>query len=261
MDIFTDEKLPDSYAICLVGHGSQDPEANQQFLILWQKLREQNFCPVTEGGFLQFAKPTVAEALSACHRNGINNIIILPGILFSGEHTQKDIPSITRAAFRDHPEINLFFCEPLATRPEVMRVCQERIEESEKVSPKSISRPETLLMAVGHGSRDTDCNSQVEKNLSQLGEKLGFGKTVICLAGTSQHSLENLQENFNPQEFRRVVLLPFFLFTGVWVKRVHGLAEIFQEKYPDIEFLKAPCLGHHDMIVEALIQRAREKIL
>ena len=259
MAIFTDDKLPDSYALCLLGHGSRDPEGNQQFLTLWQKLRERNFCHITEGGFLDFAKPTATEALSACHQNSIKNIIVIPGILFSGEHTQKDIPKTIGEAFRDHPEINLIFSEPLAMQPEVMEVCQGRIEEGEKLSSKSIPRAETLLMIVGHGSRDKDFNAQVEKKLSWLGEELGFSKTVICFAGTSQYSLED--EKFKPQEFRRVILFPFFLFTGVWVKRVHALTETLQKKYPDTEFLKAPCLSHHNLIVDALIQRARKSVL
>ncbi len=260
MGIFTDDKLPDSYALCLLGHGSRDPEGIEEFLILWKKLRERNFCQITEAGFLEFSKPTVAEALSTCQSNGIKNIIILPSILFSGEHTQRDIPDTIREVCRDHPEINLIFSEPLGTQPEIIEVCQVRIKEGEKLSQKSILRSETLLMIVGHGSRDTDFNSQVDKNLFQLGEKLGFGKTIICFAGTSQHSLEDMQEKFDPQGFHRVILLPFFLFTGVWVKRVHGLADTFQKKYPDIEFLKAPCLKHHDIIVNTLIQRARKSV-
>ncbi len=260
MDIFTDDRLPDSYALCLLGHGSRDPEGIEEFLILWKKLRERNFCQITAGGFLEFAEPTVAEAMSTCHCNDIKNIIILPSILFSGEHTQKGIPGIVREIFRDHPEINLIFAEPLGTQPEIMEVCQARIEEGEKSQKKSILRSETLLMIVGHGSRDTDFNSQVERNLSRLGTKLGFGKTVICFAGASEHSLEDMQEKFSPQGFHRVILLPFFLFTGFWVKHVHALADTFQKKHPNIEFLKATCLKHHDMIVDALIQRARKSV-
>lgn len=258
MNIFTDGRH--SYAICLIGHGSRNPEGTQEFLTLCEKLRDKKICEIVECGFLEFARPTAAEALSACCRDGIKNIIILPGILFSGEHTQRDVPDTAGEVFRDRPEINLVFAEPLATQPEVMKACQKRIEEREKISPKSISRSETLLMTIGHGSRDTDFNSQVENNLSRLGEKLGFGKTLTFLAGSPLHSLEDMQEKFNPQGFRRVMLLPFFLFTGVWVKRVHALADTFQKKYLDTEFLKASCLNHHDLIVEALIQRARQSV-
>jgi precorrin-8X/cobalt-precorrin-8 methylmutase len=260
MDIFTGERLPDSCAICLLGHGSRDPDGTQEFLALWKKLRERNFCQITEGGFLEFAKPTISEALSACHRHGIKNIIILPSILFSGKHTQKDIPKIANEMFQGLPEINLIFAEPLAPQPELMEVCRKRIEQGESGSQEPISRSETLLMTVAHGSRNTDFNTQVEKNLSRLGKKLGFGKTLTCFAGNSQHFLADMQNKFTSQKFRRVILLPFFLFTGVWVKRVHSLADTFQGKYPDIEFLKIPHLGYHDLIVEALIQRVREKV-
>ena len=60
MNNFADDRH--SYALCLIGHGSRDPEGIQEFLILWEKLRERKFCRTTECGFLEFAKPTVAEA-------------------------------------------------------------------------------------------------------------------------------------------------------------------------------------------------------
>ena len=260
MDNFADNRLPDSYAICFIGHGSRDPEGIQEFLALWQKLRERKICRTMEYGFLEFAKPTVSEALSACHLDGIEHIIILPGILLPGEHTQRDIPNAIGNVFRDHPEINIHFAAPLGTQPQVMEVCRERIEEAENFSKKFISPPETLLMTVVHGSHDTDCNSQVEKNFHLFGKKMGFGKSVTHFAGTSQHSLEDTLGKFMPQEFRHVILMPFFLFTGVWVKRVHALADTFQEKHPNTEFLKAPCLKHHEWIVDALIHQARESI-
>ena len=260
MDIFTEDKLPNSYAICLIGHGSRDLEAVQEFLTLSQKLHKKKFCKIVEPGFLELAKPTAAVGLSACQQNDVKNIIILPGILFSGEHTQRDIPRTASEVFQNKPETNLIFAKPLATHPKVIEACQKRIEGGENNSPKSISRPETLLITIGHGSRDTDFNSEVKKMLTQLGKKMGFGKTIAFFAETSQSSLEDLQNKFAQGEFRRVILMPFFLFSGVWVKRIHTLAETFQSKYPDTEIIKTSCLSHHDSIVEALIQRARESV-
>ena len=260
MNNFKDGRLPDSYAICLIGHGSRDPEGNREFMILGKKLQETKFCPTTEFGFLEFAEPTVAEALSACHRNNIENIIILPGILLPGEHTQRDIPNAISKVFGNRPEINLLFAQPLGTEFKIMEVCREHVEEAENLSKKFISPHETLLMTVIHGSHDTDCSLQVEKSFHLFGKKMGFARAVTHFAGTSQHSLEESLEQFIPQGFHRVILLPFFLLPGVWVKRVHTLADEFQEKYPEIEFLKASCLKNHELIVDTLIQRARESI-
>ena len=127
MDIFTDDRLPDSYVICLIGHGSRDPEGAQDFLTLSQKLCERKFCHIVESGFLEFENPNITEALSACQRNGVKNIIILPGILFSGKHTQRDVSHIASAVFRNHPEINLIFAEPLVTQPKVIEASRKLI--------------------------------------------------------------------------------------------------------------------------------------
>ena len=57
MNNFKDDRLPDSYAICLIGHGSRDPEGIQEFMTLWQKLRERKFCHTTEYGFWDLPNP------------------------------------------------------------------------------------------------------------------------------------------------------------------------------------------------------------
>ena len=115
-------------------------------------------------------------------------------------------------------------------------------------------------MTIGHGSRDTGFNSKVEKNLSQLGDNMGFGKTLSDFAGSSQHYIEDMQKKLKPQRFRRVILFLFFLFSGVWVKRVHALADTLQGKYSGTEILKTSCLSHHALIIDALIQRVRESV-
>ncbi|MZH41071.1 MAG: sirohydrochlorin chelatase [Nitrospinae bacterium] len=250
-----------SYAICLIGHGSRNQEATQEFQTLLHKIRDKRICPNTQGGFLEFAKPTVTEALSACLNTGLKNIIILPGILFSGKHTETDIPNSAFEILQNYPETNLIFSNPLETHPEVMQACKSRIQEAEITSTKSIPRSETLLITIGHGSKNTNCNLKVKNEISNLGEKLGFAKTLIFFSGINNNSLDDLQESFIPHGFNRVIIFPFFLFSGVWVKRVHTLADEFQLKYQDTEFLKASCLSHHDKIVEALVQRAKEKAL
>ncbi len=257
----TSKKNKDSYAICLIGHGSRNQEGTQEFQTLLHKIRDTKIFEITQGGFLEFAKPTVAEALSACLSNEVKNIIILPGILFHGKHTETDIPNSVSEILREYPEVNLIYSSPLETQPEVMEACKSRIEEAEKLSTKSISRSETLLMTIGHGSQNTRCNLKVEKELSMLGEKMGFGKTLIFFSGFSKNFPEDLQERFIPHGFNRVILFPFFLFSGVWVNRVHTLSDVLQLKYPDTEFLTTSCLSHHGKIVEALVQRAKEKLL
>jgi sirohydrochlorin ferrochelatase len=100
----------------------------------------------------------------------------------------------------------------LQPNPKVIEASQKRIEEEEKNSPESFSRSETLLMTIGHGIRDTGFNSKVEKTLSQLGNNMGLGKTLTGFAGSSQLLIEDMQAKFKPQQFRRVILFPFFYF-------------------------------------------------
>lgn len=61
--------------------------------------------------------------------------------------------------------------------------------------------------------------------------------------------------------YRRVVVFPYFLFTGVLVKRIYDAVDEAQALYPDIEFLKAPYLSDHPLVVDTFLDRVQEMLV
>ena len=58
--------------------------------------------------------------------------------------------------------------------------------------------------------------------------------------------------------FRRIVVFPYFLFTGILVKRIYHYTGVVAERHPDIEFLKAPYLNDHPLVLDTFAERVRE---
>jgi precorrin-8X/cobalt-precorrin-8 methylmutase len=53
---------------------------------------------------------------------------------------------------------------------------------------------------------------------------------------------------------------PFFLFTGILVKRIYSAVNALAVRHPEIEFLKCEYLGIHELLADALLERAEESV-
>ncbi len=58
--------------------------------------------------------------------------------------------------------------------------------------------------------------------------------------------------------YRRIVVFPYFLFTGVLVKRIYDAAEEPQARHPEIEILNAPYLNDQPLVIETFLDRLQE---
>ena len=252
------EALPDDYAICLVGHGTRDNNGVNEFLALSSKLKDREPNRILECGFLELAKPTFEEAIAKCAQGKINNIVVIPALLISASHAKKDIPNRIIKMSRQFPGLNIKYGRPLGINPKILKVCSERIEETEKNSIPNIARSETLLITVAHGSNDPGVNLTTAKIPQTLCENMGFGGFEINFIGTNQPLLSESLEASIKMKFKRIIIFPFFLFNGVLTKRIASIVDDIQRQHPEVELLKTQHLNHHELIIDVFMKRARE---
>ena len=58
--------------------------------------------------------------------------------------------------------------------------------------------------------------------------------------------------------YRRVIVVPDFLCTGVLVKRIYDHTDQVAAAHPEIEFVKAPYLNDHPLVLDAFAARVEE---
>src|SRR5579884_3171899 len=244
-------------AVLFVGHGSRDPEGTQEFCRLVEQFRSTDPERIVEHGFLEFARPVITDAVERCVARGAMTVAVLPGMLMAAGHAKNDIPSEIHEARRRHPDVGFHYGRHLHLHPNIIELCRLRIEEAERAAGPA-ERKDTLLLVVGRGSSDPDANADVAKLARLLGEGLGFGWGAACYIGVTTPLLPEALERCQRMGFRRVIVFPFFLFTGVLEKRIRRQTEEFGRRHPGSEFLCAGYLNVHPLLFDAFAERAEE---
>ena len=250
----------DQFGIVIAGHGSRDPDAVREFEALVELIKLRAPQDVVTHGYLEFATPTIAEAVAANLAGGARQVAIVPGVLLAARHAKNDMPAEMQAAARDYPEIDFHFGAPMNLDPKLLQLAQERIVAAEALSPNTVRRSDTCLVVVGRGTTDPDANGEVAKLARMLEEGLGFGAAYVCYSGTASPLVADGLRSAAKLGYARVVVLPFFLFDGVLVKRIYAAADDLAEREPGLEVLKAGYLGVHPLMADVMIERAREAV-
>jgi sirohydrochlorin cobaltochelatase len=119
---------------------------------------------------------------------------------------------------------------------------------------------ETLLLLVGRGSSDPDANSNIAKVARMLQEGYPTGWAAAAFSGIARPLLEEALPVCERAGFRRIVVQPYFLFTGVLLKRIYAYVEERRRARPDLDILATPHLQTHPLLLKAFAQRAEEAL-
>ena len=249
-----------NYDIVIAGHGSRDPEGVREFERLVQLVQKRACGRRVNHGFLEFARPTIDEAIRANIAAGAVNVAVVPGVLLGATHAKNDIPSEVLALRREFPQTSVHYGAALQLHPLILKLMRERIIEAEAQSTQLLKRSESCLAIVGRGTTDPDANSDVSKLARMLEEGLGFGASFVCYSGTAKPLVADGLKLAVRLGFSRIVVAPFFLFTGILVKRIYSAVDALAARHPGIEFLKCEYLGIHELLADALLERAEESI-
>ena len=248
------------FGIVVAGHGSRDPDGVQEFEQLVKLVKQRASQQLVTHGYLEFASPTIDQAITAQLDAGAQQVVMVPTVLLAASHAKNDMPSELLGFAQAHPNIDFHFGAPLGLHPLLLQVMQERIVAAEAQSPHTVRRDDTCLVLVGRGTTDSDANSEVSKFARMIEEGMGFGTAFVCYSGTAKPLVADGLRAAAQLGYARLIVVPFFLFDGVLVKRIYAAADAIQEREPALEVLKAGYLGVHPYVADVLIARAQEAV-
>jgi len=249
-----------TFGIVVAGHGSRDPDGIQEFEQLVELLKKRAPEHIVSHGYLEFASPTIDQAVITQLDAGAQHVVMVPGVLLAASHAKNDMPSELLTFAQNHPDIDFHFGAPLGLHPLLLQVIQERIVAAEAQSPHTVRRDDTCLVLVGRGTTDPDANGEVSKFARMIEEGMGFGTAFVCYSGTAKPLVADGLRNAALLGYARLIVVPFFLFDGVLVKRIYASADALQEREPGLEVLKAGYLGVHPNVADVIIARAQEAV-
>jgi sirohydrochlorin cobaltochelatase len=245
-------------AVMVCGHGSRDSDAIREFELVAAGIKARLPDYDIETGYLEFARPMIRDGLDALKSRGARRILAVPGMLFAATHVKNDLPWEINSFAADNPGIEVKFGRDLAIDGKLLEAASERIAAAEMAAGPKTARSDSLLVVVGRGTTDPDANSNIAKVARMLWEGMGFGWAEIAFSGVAHPRVGPALERAARLGFARMVVFPYFLFTGILVKRIYGETDEVAAKFPGIEFVKAPYLRDHPRVLDAFADRVAE---
>ncbi|PIE25575.1 MAG: sirohydrochlorin chelatase [Neptuniibacter caesariensis] len=242
------------------GHGSRDKDAEREFGRVAKGLKKRFPDMPVEYGFLEFSAPNIHMGLNALMEQGVEDIYAIPGMLFAATHARNDIPSVLTTYAEKNENVAVHYGKELGLHPAMIEAFQARIYEAVGLNPEQPPENlyDTLLVVVGRGTSDTEANAEVAKLTRIVNENMGFGWADTVYSGVTYPSVGVGLERLLKLGFKKIVVAPYFLFTGRLIKRILGYVDKVAAENPGIEFIQAPYLNDHERVIDAFEIRVRE---
>lgn len=244
--------------IMLCGHGSRDERAVIEFTALAAQMKRRLPQYDVDFGFLEFATPIIRDGLDALRARGNTKILALPGMLFAAGHAKNDIPSVLNRYAAEHPDTEIVYGRDLGIDLKMLRAAGDRIQQALDAAGDDVPRHETALVVVGRGTSDPDANSNIAKVMRMLWEGFGFGWGETAYSGVTFPLVEPSLRQVAKLGYRRVVVFPYFLFTGTLVERIYEHTDLVAAAHPGIAFVKAGYLNDHPLVLEVFEDRLHD---
>lgn len=254
-------QIPEGTGIMVCGHGSRNQNAAREFATVAEGLKARYPDTPVEYGYLEFCNPVISEGLDRLREKGVSRVLAVPGMLFAAGHAKNDIPSVLNTYQAQNQGTVINYGRELGIDLKMIRAAGERIQaalDQANAEHGNVALHDTLLMVVGRGSSDPDANSNVSKVMRMLWEGFGFGWGETCYSGVTFPLVGPGLTHAAKLGYKRIIVFPYFLFTGVLVKRIYSETDTVAANHPQIQFIKASYLSDHPLVLDTFQDRVQE---
>ncbi|WP_379160464.1 precorrin-3B C(17)-methyltransferase [Paenibacillus sp. sgz5001063] len=144
------------------------------------------------------------------------------------------------------------FAHPDSSNQETAAVLSEEKDQ--------ITDEDTIVLVMGRGGSDPDANSDLFKLTRLLWERTSFKSVEACFIAMAKPSLNAGLERCLALGARKIIVLPYLLFTGVLMRQFNETVNGFAAAHPEIEVEAGSYLGTHPLLSDMLIDRIDETV-
>ncbi|GHA78153.1 cobalamin biosynthesis protein CbiX [Streptomyces thermoviolaceus subsp. thermoviolaceus] len=210
------------------------------------------------GGFIELSPPPLGEAVTELVERGVRRFAAVPLMLVSAGHAKGDIPAALAREKARHPGISYTYGRPLGPHPALLRVLERRLEEA--LAGTGEDRSDVTVLLVGRGSTDPDANAEVFKAARLLWEGRGLANVETAFVSLAAPDVPSGLHRCARLGARRIVVLPYFLFTGVLPDRVKQQARDWAAAHPGLDVRTADVIGPEPELLDLVLERYEEAV-
>jgi sirohydrochlorin cobaltochelatase len=247
-------------AVLLMAHGSRDDEARAEYRRIHEALAERLAPTPVVFSVLEFpgddGLPSIQDGWQQCIRAGARHIVALPFFLFPAGHVREDLPAELSAARDAGGWATVDFLPPLGPADDLLQAVAARAEEV------SDGAGETALILVGAGTSDPVANGDLCKAARLLWERFNsrFGLVETAWVSLTRPTVGETIDRCVKLGAKRIAIVPYFLNTGVLLKRIDRRVDEARLLHPLISIVRAGHLGLYPSLLDLIERRAHEAL-
>jgi sirohydrochlorin ferrochelatase len=270
--------------LLVIAHGTRSAAGVAQAWDLVRQVRALDPDPPLAAGFLEFARPSVDEAIDGLVGSGCTTMVAVPLVLLGAGHLKNDGPAALARARQRHPQASFLYARDFGIHPLVLAVAEDRVRSC---LPKVPAGPPAVVL-VGRGSTDPDANADLYKVARLLADRpLGpaNSKTAATLGPTdpattaarapsppplpilepafvslARPSVPEALERCRLLGAQRVAVVPYFLFTGVLADRIATEARAWAATNPGVQVAVGRELAPDARLARLVLERHTETL-
>ena len=180
-NIDSDPQVPSrEIGYLVVGHGTRNRSGQEQVRAVFAQMTQlESRCSLrglpAELAFLELAEPDIPTAVERLFQAGVRQLVVVPVLLFSAGHSQKDIPDAVESAANQFGIRILRQCSSLCLDPTIVALSAERFQRALAGSPQlSQHQNSQHLLAYHQNSQPGNTYLQAATNLVSEGVALAL---------------------------------------------------------------------------------------
>lgn len=239
-------------ALLLAGHGSLRAGSGAAMLRLAARLREAGHAPLAAAGFLNYSRPTLAEALSRLTARGARAVTVLPYFLVPGYFTRVALARALDELRAANPRVSIAQAQPLGAHPAMAALVERR-------AVAAGAGPASAVLLAAHGSPDPASNEPIHAVAAMVAAAGRFGAVGVCYLGLNEPSIPAAIAAGLAAGYMHIVVVPYLLqFGGHAAEDIPAAVAEAAARQPGARLALAPYLGYDPLLAEVLAARAQE---
>ncbi|MDQ1445066.1 MAG: sirohydrochlorin cobaltochelatase [Acidimicrobiaceae bacterium] len=246
--------MADAPALLLVGHGSRSAAGVDAYWEFAAVLRDRAPDLRIGCGFIELAAPDLDTAIDDLVAGGATSVVAVPLVLLGAGHLKSDGPAALARGRLRHPGVSFSYARDLGIHPSVLAVAEERVRDAAGDGASQVDG----VVLVSRGSSDPDANADLYKVGRLLADSRGLRLVEPAFVSLAVPDVAAALDRCLRLGASRIAVVPYFLFTGVLVKRIRAQAEAWAAAHPDVSVVVGPELGPDVRIADLVLERYHE---
>ncbi|MER7920913.1 MULTISPECIES: sirohydrochlorin chelatase [unclassified Streptomyces] len=243
-------------ALLIAGHGTRDDAGAEAFRAFVRELGLRRPDLPVAGGFIELSPPPLGDAVAELVERGVRRFAAVPLMLVSAGHAKGDIPAALAREKERHPGISYTYGRPLGPHPALLNVLERRLDDV--IGDQD--RAEVTVLLVGRGSTDPDANAEVFKAARLFWEGRGYAGVETAFVSLAAPDVPSGLDRCVALGTRKIVVLPYFLFTGILPDRVRRQTEEWAAAHPETPVSSADVIGPEPELLDLVLERYEEAV-